>query len=108
MESEIVLLKKDLQYLFYLFKAYGSLVKHRFEIAFKCYEKAGEIKKLDELAIFNQYICEGVLKLKAKDYNASLRSFSMATILFPNNKNGYLYQAVAYICSFLELRYMKI
>jgi len=88
--------------MFYLFKAYGCLVKHQFEAAFICYEKAG---KLDELATFNKYICEGILKLKAKEYNQALRSFSMASILLPNNKNGYLYQAIAHVASYLTTKY---
>jgi hypothetical protein len=91
--------------MFYLFKAYGCLVKHQFEIAFDCYKKAG---KLDELATFNKYICEGVLKLKVKEYMQALRSFSMASILFPNNKNGYLYQAIAHIACYLNTKYLLV
>jgi hypothetical protein len=81
------------------------MVKHRFEFAHKCYKKAGSIKKLDEFATFNKHICEGVLRLSVGGYSSALRSFSMATILFPNNKNGYLYQCLAHTYSYLQSRY---
>ena len=94
-----------MQFTFYLFKGYAYMVKHRFISAHKCYEKAGSIRKLDDFTIFNKHICEGILKLNIGDYSSALRSFSMATILFPNNKNGHFYQCLAYTCSYLQSRH---
>lgn len=104
--AEIDLLKDDMRHTFYLFKGYACMAKHRFELARECYEKAGSIRKLDEFASFNKQICEGIIKIGSGDYNSALRFFSMATILFPNNKNGHLYQSLAYISSYLKSKYI--
>ncbi len=97
--------KPDVQLLYYLFLGYGNMVRHKFEVrnvtnlqdALSNYQKAEELHPLDEAAEFNKKLCEGIIAIKAKDYESALNYIARSTTLFPDNKEGYIYRFLTYI-----------
>ena len=106
-EKDIETVKPNIQSLYYTFKGYGCMIKHKFEAAYECYNKAEAKLELDNSAIFNKAICKGVIKLKEKDFTCALEIFHDALKLFPKKKTASVYQFITYIFSYLssKLRY---
>lgn len=56
--------------------------------------------KLEKAEQFDKYICEGILSIEQKKYDASLDFFSKAVLLFPDSKEGYLYRFLSHIARY--------
>jgi hypothetical protein len=63
----------------YLYRAYGYFVTDDYDRSLKDYIKANQMSKLNNMAIFNMILCQGLKSLEKKEYENAISFFSKAS-----------------------------
>jgi tetratricopeptide (TPR) repeat protein len=82
------------------------MTQHQFEKALKDYNKACQLKTLGSSSIFNKNICQSLICLDKKEFNAAISYLTKAEVRFSKNKECQFYKCCAYIQMYL--RYSNI
>ncbi|CAD8142066.1 unnamed protein product [Paramecium pentaurelia] len=83
--------------LFYAYRAYGQFCLSKHQKALEDYKYLLDIQPAEPSVHYNRFLCEGILKIQAGQFNAGMEFFQRAQKIFQKKMEPTFYQGVTLI-----------